>query len=119
MAVQQIKNQRTGNQRGHFAEDQPLYDGAPITMGSSMLLLMPFVMKYSLSGAALSDLLDLISAHCKIPNHCARSVYQYKGCFRDLKTPLRIHYYCKFCNGLLEGPVVVCPYCKKALATKG
>jgi hypothetical protein len=102
----------TANQReDDLAEEQPLYDGAPITMGTSIFLLMSFAITHSLSGEALSDLLELISVHCKKPNLSTQSVYKFKSLFRRLKTPLRCHYYCIFCHGLLEGPdAVLCRY---------
>lgn len=98
-------------------EDQLLYDGAHITLGTSVLLIMTFAMTHSISGAALSNLLDLIDVHCKKTNLCATSIHKFKNFFCQLNTPLCCHYYCQFCQGLLEDGLSIstCPYCKKTL----
>ena len=85
--------------------EQPLYVGAPITLGISTLLIVTFAMTHSLSGEALSHLLELIDAHCISPNLCTTSINKLKSFFQHLKTPLCYHYYCPFCHGLLEGGV--------------
>ena len=97
--------------------EQPLYVGAPITLGTSTLLIVTFAMSHSLSGEALSHLLELIDAHCITPNLCTTSINKLKSFFRQLKTPLCYHYYCPFCHGLLEGGVNTqeCPYCGLSL----
>ena len=98
-------------------EEQPLYAGAPITLGTSILLILTFAMSHSLSGEALSHLLELIDTHCIKPNLCMTSINKLKSYFRQLKTPLRYHYYCPFCHGLLEGGVNTqeCAYCGLSL----
>lgn len=57
--------------------DQPLYVGAPITLGASTLLIITFAMTHSLSGEALSHLLDLIDAHCITPNLCTTAINKF------------------------------------------
>lgn len=108
-------NQGDSNMSGDG--DQPLYVGAPITLGASTLLIITFAMTHSLSGEALSHLLELIDAHCITPELCTTSINKLKSFFRQLKTPLCYHYYCPFCHGLLEGGVNTqeCPYCALSL----
>ncbi|XP_028517453.1 uncharacterized protein LOC110247556 isoform X1 [Exaiptasia diaphana] len=77
-----------------------LYDGAPITLGSSMLLTITFALSHNLTGEALADLLSLIACHCKTPNLCPLSIRMFNKHFENLKTPLVCHYYCKFCFAL-------------------
>ena len=98
-------------------EEQPLYAGAPITLGTSILLTLTFAMSYSLSGEALSHLLELIDAHCITPNLCITSITKFKSYFKQLKTPICYHYYCPFCYGLLENGVNTqnCAYCGLSL----
>ena len=78
-------------------EDVPLYDGAPISMAVSMLLIVTYAVRHSLTGLALVDLLTLISLHCALPNQCASSVALLKKFFMKLKNPIQFHYYCTFC----------------------
>ena len=44
------------------AAEKPLYSGARLTLGISMLLIVTFAVRHGLSGVALSDLLTLIWA---------------------------------------------------------
>ena len=55
------------------AAEKPLYTGARLTLGISMLLIVTFAVRYSLSGVALSDWLNLIELHCLLPNCCANT----------------------------------------------
>ena len=41
--------------------DKPIFDGAYISFGTSILPIMTFVLRYSLSGVAIADLLMLIT----------------------------------------------------------
>lgn len=79
------------------ASDSLLYDGAQISVAVSMLLIITFAIRHSLSGTALVDLLTLISLHCALPNHCASSIALLKTFFMQLKNPIEFHYYCTFC----------------------
>ena len=61
--------------------DVPLYDGAPISMAVSMLLIVTFAIRHSLTGLAIVDLLTLVSLHCALPNQCASSMALLKNFF--------------------------------------
>ena len=54
--------------------DVPLYSGAPITVAVSMLLIITFAVRHSLTGLALVHLLTLVSLHCALPNQCTSSM---------------------------------------------
>ena len=77
--------------------DVPLYSGAPISVAVSMLLIVTFAIRHSLTGLALVDLLTLVSLHCALPNQCASSMELLKKYFMQLKNPIQCHYYCTFC----------------------
>lgn len=77
--------------------DVPLYDGAPISVAVSMLLIVTFAIRHSLTGLAIVDLLTLVSLHCALPNQCASSIALLKKFFMRLKNPIEFHYYCTFC----------------------
>ncbi|KAA0721521.1 hypothetical protein E1301_Tti021234 [Triplophysa tibetana] len=44
-------------------DDGPVYPGAPLTKGQSLLLLMSYVLRHNLTGVALQDLLTLFNEH--------------------------------------------------------
>lgn len=50
-------------QEGRTFEDVPLYNGAPISVVVSMLLLVTFSIRHGLTGFAVVDLLTLVSLH--------------------------------------------------------
>ena len=77
--------------------DVPLYSGAPITVAVSMLLIITFAVRHSLTGLALVDLLTLVSLHCALPNQCTSSMDLVKKFFMKLKNPIQFHHYCSFC----------------------
>jgi len=56
-------------------ENKPLYRNAPLTVAESLLLVVTFAIRYTLSGSALNDLLILISLHCISPNLCRKSLH--------------------------------------------
>ena len=76
-------------------ENQPLYQGATITLAMSIMLIMSFGMRHQLTGVALSDLLVLIELHCLLPNLCRKSLRSIQSYFCNLKQPLEFHYYCQ------------------------
>lgn len=79
------------------SEDRPLYNGAPITVAVSILLIVTYAVRHCLTGLAIFDLLTLLSLHCTIPNQCASSMKLLKKFFMTLKNPIQFHYYCTFC----------------------
>ena len=84
------------NQQGEM-EEKPLYTGARITLGVSLLLIITFAMRHQLSGIALTDLLTLIDIHLIAPNCFTRSMATLHKFFKQLKNPVQFHYYCSFC----------------------
>ena len=80
------------------AAEKPLYSGARLTLGISMLLIVTFAVRHGLSGVALSDLLTLIELHCLLPNCCASTTKLLRDFFNQLKSPIQLHYYCSFCH---------------------
>ena len=101
-----------------------LYNGAPITVGVSMLLIIAFAVCHSLTGVAVVDLLILVSLHCALPNQCASSMELLKTFFMKLKNPIQFHIYCTFCmeyQGLCISENGLCKNkgCLKNLKEKG
>lgn len=84
--------------------DPPLYDGAPITLSSSNLLIMQYKMRHKLTDEGLADLLQLLKLHCPSPNHCLPSIYYFKKHFRDLDCPIQFHYFCSSCYQAVSEP---------------
>ena len=102
--------------------DSPLYAGAPITFSVSMLLIVTFAMRHSLTGVALADLLTLINVHLVLPNCFAKSTSVLNRFFRQLKQPIEYHYYCTFCYQYIGVQKTACcsnKHCLSDFSRKG
>ena len=105
-------------------QDQSLYEGYPITVGISMLLIMTVAMRHGMTGEALQDILTLISLHCISPNYCTESLRRFKQYFATAKSPLVFHHYCSHCflslddKGAERCPNTLCQKPLKGLGKK-
>ena len=79
----------------------PLYKGASISLSSSILLILSFVLKHRLTGQCFTDLLAIIEAHCPKPNHCNTSVRGLFAYFKNIKGNLVKHIFCTYCKGYI------------------
>ena len=98
--------------------DNPIFDGAQITLGTSILLIMTYALRYSLSGNAIADLSLLVSLHCGVPNLCKTSLRSFKSMFKGLSAPVSFHRYCSYCLLLIDNESLThCQniYCNKEL----
>lgn len=91
------------------AANHLLYDGAPITVSASYLMLFLFAKKYQLTIDGFQALLELVKSHCPQHNKCAPSVYKLKAFFsekfiRDEST--KKMKFCSICSSrIVEGGV--------------
>ena len=79
-------------------DDDVLYSGAPITTTSSIVLILSFVMKYSLTREAARDLLAVIEAHCPRPNNCKKEVKKLFDFVSQAKGNIVKHFFCSYCK---------------------
>lgn len=82
-------------------KDPPLYEGASLSLSSSILLTLSFVLKHRLTGQCFTDLLAVIEAHCPKPNYCKTSVRKLFDHFKNIKGNLVQHTFCTFCKGYI------------------
>ena len=95
--IEETSHEETQQSDLHVKEQFPLYTGARITLGMSLLLIITFAMRHQLSGTALADLLTLIDLHLISPNCFTKSMATLHKFFKQLKNPVQFHYYCSFC----------------------
>lgn len=93
----------------HNLPDVSLFDGCPLTLSASNLLIMKFKMRHNITKEALSDLLKLIKLHCPIPNLCPSSLYLFEKHFKTLKYPVRFHLFCDICYEEIQPTDTECP----------
>ena len=97
MTIPDTENEGNPSEKEGSVESLPIYTGANITVAISMLLIMTYAMRHSLSSEALADLLTLINLHCMSSNHVSKTLYLFRKNFQHLKSPLRFHHYCSNC----------------------
>lgn len=88
--------------------DEPVYDGAQITLGESMLSTLMFAMSNNLTGSAFSELLELLSYHMPRKNKFKKTAYKFYKFFEGNDTPSTKHYYCSTCTSSLDSADAVC-----------
>ena len=104
------------------ADQEPLYDGSTLTIGTVMVLLALFVIKHNLSGEAIEHLLSIIAAVLPSSNILPRTISRFRKYFCRLKNPFVLHNYCSFCLTYLGSKKSGnCPnaHCLKDLEQKG
>lgn len=99
-------------------DSKPLYEGAPLTLAESMLLILTLGLRHSLTGSCLVDILTLVCLHCKHPNLCKTTLHLFKKYFSNLKMPLVFHQFCSVCGFLLNKQQNSCPCCHKQITSK-
>ena len=103
-------------------DQEPLYKGANLTLGSVMVLLVLFVIRHNLTSEALENLLSIIAALLPASSILPSSVSRFKKYFANLKHPFVFHHYCSFCFAYIsQRGVKQCTnsHCLKDLSAKG
>lgn len=85
-----------------------LYNNAPLTLNESMLCTLAFAVRHNLSGAAIADLLQLISIQLPKSNNMMKTLYFFKKYFSNLQAPVKLHYYCSECYSQLADDKTKC-----------
>lgn len=109
------------NKRANL-EETPIYPGSRLTVGISALLVIAVVLRHSLTGQALNDILKLVWLHCLGSGETLRSINALKKCFCDFSSPLTFHWYCSNCFMLVDkNNEKVCPnsFCGKDFSVSG
>ena len=81
-------------------DDDPIYSGAPLTKGQSLLLLMSYVLRHNLTGVALQDLLTLFNEH--FPGLVSATSYLFHKAYGQFGQYVP-HFYCIDCESYM-GP---------------
>ena len=119
---QQPEENTSGSKEKTDLDQEPLYKGANVTLGSVMVLLVLFVIRHNLTSEALENLLSIIVALLPASSILPSSVSRFKKYFANLKHPFVFHHYCSFCfTYISQRGVKQCTnsHCLKDLSAKG
>ena len=86
-------------------DDDPVYPGAPLTKGQSLLLLMSYVLRHNLTGVALQDLLTMFNEH--FPGLVPATSYLFHKAYGQFGHYVP-HFYCINCESYM-GPSETAP----------
>lgn len=92
-------------------QDQPLYEGAPVTMSEVMITILILSLRHNISKALLSDILKMVGTFCPMFNSNS-TLYKFHKYFSDSKLPLVRHFYCNQCFGPVESQNSPCLICR-------
>ncbi|KAE8739184.1 hypothetical protein FOCC_FOCC015325, partial [Frankliniella occidentalis] len=101
-----------GPDRHNFFENQNLYEGAPITVGESMRMVLNLMLNHNLTGSCVADLLQLINFHCPAAGLHRLSYYKFRAFTSGGNAPMRKKHYCAVCFTSLRNKDEVCPTCR-------
>ena len=74
-----------------------IYEGSALTLSVSMMLIMTFIMRHSMTGAGVLDLMTLPEAHMLAPNLCKTSMKLIWQFFSRMRHKSVCHHYCTYC----------------------
>ena len=97
--------------------NEPLFQGAFLTLGVTVLLLAALSMRHKLSAEALGDFITFINFLLPTGSIFPRTLYLFKKFFHDWRPSLKIHCYCNYYLIYLEKDHKNCPntFCNKDL----
>ena len=118
----QSPEEDTGQKEKTDFDQEPLYKGANVSLGSVMVLLVLLVIRFNLTSEALGSLLSIITPLLLATSVLPSSLSRFKKYFSDLKHPFVFHHYCSCCfTHISQHGVKHCtnPHCLKDLTGKG
>ena len=120
--LQQPEENTPGPKEKTDMDQEPLYKGANVTLGSVLVLLVLLVIRNNLTSEALEKLLSIIAALLPASSILPSSVGRFKKYFTNLKHLFVFHHYCSFCFAYIsQQGVKPCTnsHCLKDLSAKG
>lgn len=104
----ELEENNEGNVNDDTDQGNLIYAGHTMTVGVSMLLILIYSISHGISGSQLSDLLTLIGLHCVKIHPGLKSLFHFQKYFAELKSPVKKHYFCKFCLTLVSDSAKTC-----------
>ena len=80
-----------------------LYDGSPIEVQESIVLVLTYAVRHKLSYEAITDLLSLLNLYCPQPNYISKSFWLFQKFFKNVSAPNEHHYHCPLCKNIVPG----------------
>lgn len=91
--------------------DEPLYPGANLSVGDSLIAILTFFQSEHLTGASLSKLLSLIQLHLPEPNKFVSTTYLFFKSLERVDNEFSMSFYCSVCWGPRASMDDICTSC--------
>ncbi|XP_066584839.1 uncharacterized protein [Prorops nasuta] len=109
-----INDANTYEENDHNIDaNEYLYDGATLTVGQSMLLILSLLIKHNVTLSCIGEITEIINLHCPQKGLKKNSLFKFKKFFAFVKEDIVKHYYCNICNRSLVSENEVCPSCPR------
>lgn len=106
--------------------DKPMYEGATVSTGECLLLLLSFILGNNLTGATVTNLLKLLHLILPSGSLLPKTKFLFDQYFNSFKNGMEYKFYCPVCKTLLDGVgeayrCTICEICyqKQQLLQKG
>lgn len=106
-------NDTDNNEQNDIFYQQPIYEGAPISIQDSMLLMLNLALKHNLPDTCISDIFNVINKHCLPKNFKKMSLYHFRKFFQFENQTVTKNYYCSDCHKLIDPTGNVCDGCRR------
>lgn len=91
-------------------DNQPLYNGAPITIAESITSILTLILNHRLTGSCVANLLHVLYLHIA---QGLKKLSLYRFCQYFSNAPVTKIYYCSNCMSFLDQNYNVCPECQE------
>jgi len=97
--------------------DEKLFPDAPVTLNETLVMVLQFTLKHSLSEIALDDLLKMFTLVLPQNHQLDDSKYLFHKFFQELEHDIKFRYYCERCTRPLT-ETDPCDHCKEKFENK-
>ena len=95
-----------------------LFNGCPLSLSTSTILIKKFQIRHKLSQEALSDMLELMKLHFPVTNHFPRSLHLFNKELPFNSNGLEFVYFCSHCFSEIAESAESCIHCNRLLSDK-
>ena len=91
------ENSKEEPSNGEQEKEDYLFDGAKLTIPAAMILILSYIMRFSLSSVALSNLLLLINMMLRVGSRLCKILHYFRQHYKSVKSPMLYHHVCNNC----------------------
>lgn len=101
-------------QDGNVEGNEPIYQGAPITLHESLLAIFTLASSGQITGKILCGIFKLIALHCPVGSVWKKTLKAFRNYFKKIADAMVVyHYFCGTCVFPSKTKFSVCRKCRK------